>query len=188
MAEHRITLPLTDDVIAQLHAGDYVYLTGELLTARDAAHKRMCEALRKGEPLPVTSAARSSTTSAQHPRSPAPSSAPPAPPPPSAWTASPSPCSRPGLRAPSARAAAAPLSAKPSRSTGRLLPRRRRRRRAALEADPQRRSRRLRRPRHRGHPPHTRRRLPAIVCNDIYGADALQQGKAQWRREEVLGR
>ena len=28
--------------------------------------------------------------------------------------------------------------------------------------------------------------FPAIVCNDIYGADALQQGKAQWRREEIL--
>jgi fumarate hydratase subunit beta len=28
--------------------------------------------------------------------------------------------------------------------------------------------------------------FPVIVCNDIYGADALAQGKAQWRREEVL--
>jgi fumarate hydratase subunit beta len=28
--------------------------------------------------------------------------------------------------------------------------------------------------------------FPAIVCNDIYGGDALELGKAQWRREEVL--
>jgi len=53
MGEYRITLPLTDETIAQLRAGDYVYLTGELLTARDAAHKRMCEALSRGEALPV---------------------------------------------------------------------------------------------------------------------------------------
>src|SRR3970040_46287 len=53
MAEHRITLPLTDEAVAALRAADYVYLTGELLTARDAAHKRMCESLRDGEALPV---------------------------------------------------------------------------------------------------------------------------------------
>ena len=28
--------------------------------------------------------------------------------------------------------------------------------------------------------------FPVIVCNDIYGADLLEQGKAQWRRAEVL--
>jgi fumarate hydratase subunit beta len=53
VAEHRITLPLTDEIVETLRAGDYVYLTGELLTARDAAHKRMCEALARGEALPV---------------------------------------------------------------------------------------------------------------------------------------
>jgi fumarate hydratase subunit beta len=53
MAEHRITLPLTDEVIETLRAGDYCYLTGELLTGRDAAHKRMCAALSANETLPV---------------------------------------------------------------------------------------------------------------------------------------
>jgi len=48
-----VSLPLTDEVIETLRAGDYVYLTGELLTARDAAHKRMCEALARGEALPA---------------------------------------------------------------------------------------------------------------------------------------
>src|SRR5688572_25048653 len=53
MAEYHLTLPLSDADIETLRTGDYVYLTGELLTARDAAHKRMTEALAKGETLPV---------------------------------------------------------------------------------------------------------------------------------------
>lgn len=53
MNEKRIKLPLTDSVIEELSAGDKVYLTGELLVARDAAHKRFFEALQKGEPLPA---------------------------------------------------------------------------------------------------------------------------------------
>jgi fumarate hydratase subunit beta len=53
VAEHRIQLPLTEDTIEELRASDYVYLTGELLTARDAAHKRMCEALARGDAPPV---------------------------------------------------------------------------------------------------------------------------------------
>lgn len=47
-----ITTPLTDDVIEQLHAGDGVTITGTIYVGRDAAHKRMVEALDKGEPLP----------------------------------------------------------------------------------------------------------------------------------------
>ncbi len=41
----------TDD-IRSLHAGDYVYLSGTVYTARDAAHKRMKETLDRGEKLP----------------------------------------------------------------------------------------------------------------------------------------
>lgn len=48
-----ISVPFTDDSAATLRAGDYVYLTGTIYTARDAAHKRMYEALEKGEPLPI---------------------------------------------------------------------------------------------------------------------------------------
>ena len=36
-----------------LRAGDYVYITGTIYTARDAAHKRMQEALERGEELPL---------------------------------------------------------------------------------------------------------------------------------------
>jgi fumarate hydratase subunit beta len=53
MAEHHIQLPLTDKAVKQLRAGDYVYLTGTLYTARDAAHRRMVEALSKGDSPPV---------------------------------------------------------------------------------------------------------------------------------------
>jgi len=48
-----ISVPLGDRDAAALKAGDYVYLTGTIYTARDAAHKRMYEALEKGEQLPL---------------------------------------------------------------------------------------------------------------------------------------
>jgi len=47
-----IKLPLTDDIIKDLKAGDSVLLTGVIYVARDAAHKRMLESLDRGEPLP----------------------------------------------------------------------------------------------------------------------------------------
>lgn len=48
-----ITLPLTDEVARELRAGDKVLLSGEMLVARDAAHKRLYEAYNNGEELPV---------------------------------------------------------------------------------------------------------------------------------------
>lgn len=50
--ERHITLPLTEELAKTLHAGDTVYLTGTIYTSRDAGHKRMCEALARGEELP----------------------------------------------------------------------------------------------------------------------------------------
>lgn len=50
--EKRITLPLTEEIAKTLRAGDRVLLTGTIYTSRDAGHKRMCETLAKGEPLP----------------------------------------------------------------------------------------------------------------------------------------
>ena len=52
--EKHIQTPLTNEIAAQLHAGDYVYLTGTVYTARDAAHKRMQETLDQGGELPVS--------------------------------------------------------------------------------------------------------------------------------------
>ncbi|MDL2247713.1 Fe-S-containing hydro-lyase [Bacteroides sp. OttesenSCG-928-J23] len=47
-----ITTPFNNDVIKSLKAGDMIYLSGVVYTARDAAHKRMCESLDAGEPMP----------------------------------------------------------------------------------------------------------------------------------------
>ena len=49
----RIQVPLQEKDIEELRAGDYVYLTGTIYTARDAAHKRMYESMKKGETLPI---------------------------------------------------------------------------------------------------------------------------------------
>lgn len=54
MAEKiRITTPLTEEVSRTLKAGDSVFITGTIISARDAAHKVMTEALARGEKLPV---------------------------------------------------------------------------------------------------------------------------------------
>ena len=50
--EHYVNLPLTEEKARMLRAGDTVYLTGEIFTSRDAGHKRMVEALERGEALP----------------------------------------------------------------------------------------------------------------------------------------
>lgn len=49
----QIQIPIQKEIIRELKAGDYVYLTGEIYTARDAAHKRMNETLDRKEELPV---------------------------------------------------------------------------------------------------------------------------------------
>ncbi len=48
----KITLPLTDEILKDLKAGDNLLLNGVIYVARDAAHKRMVEALDQGKPLP----------------------------------------------------------------------------------------------------------------------------------------
>lgn len=48
----KLTLPLTEEVVASLHAGDSVLLSGELYTARDCAHKRMVAELDR-LPFPI---------------------------------------------------------------------------------------------------------------------------------------
>ena len=48
-----VKVPLSDEDVRSLKSGDYVYLTGTIYTARDAAHKRMQEVLDRGETLPI---------------------------------------------------------------------------------------------------------------------------------------
>ena len=50
--EKHITAPLNDSIVSELKSGDYVYITGTVYTARDAAHKRMYEAINNKEELP----------------------------------------------------------------------------------------------------------------------------------------
>ena len=51
--EQHIKAPMNREDAGKLKAADYVYITGTIYTARDAAHKRMYEALEKGEALPM---------------------------------------------------------------------------------------------------------------------------------------
>ena len=52
MAEYKISTPLNNDDLQNLKAGDRVYLSGTLYTARDAAHMRIIAAIKKGDELP----------------------------------------------------------------------------------------------------------------------------------------
>jgi fumarate hydratase subunit beta len=49
----KITTPLTDDVVRSLVSGDEVVISGIVYAARDAAHKRLCELIERGEQLPI---------------------------------------------------------------------------------------------------------------------------------------
>lgn len=51
--EKYINTPIDDKIVSELKAGDYVYLKGTVYTARDAAHKRLYEALQRGEDIPL---------------------------------------------------------------------------------------------------------------------------------------
>lgn len=51
--EKHVAAPITKDIARTLRAGEYIYLTGTIYTARDAAHKRMEEALSGDEGLPL---------------------------------------------------------------------------------------------------------------------------------------
>lgn len=51
--DQHIQTPITKETAENLHAGDFVYITGSIYVARDAAHKRMMELIEKNEPLPI---------------------------------------------------------------------------------------------------------------------------------------
>lgn len=53
MAEHRITTPVSDEVIEKLRTGDRVYITGALYTGRDSAHKKLIDLVKEGKELPI---------------------------------------------------------------------------------------------------------------------------------------
>jgi fumarate hydratase subunit beta len=49
----KIALPLTDEVVNSLRAGDLVHLSGRMYTGRDQTHRRLCALLEEGKELPV---------------------------------------------------------------------------------------------------------------------------------------
>ena len=53
MANVKITTPLTREAVRNLKAGDSVLISGVIYTARDAAHKRLCELVAEGKELPM---------------------------------------------------------------------------------------------------------------------------------------
>ncbi|MEM0380118.1 MAG: FumA C-terminus/TtdB family hydratase beta subunit [Desulfurococcaceae archaeon] len=53
MTVFRIQTPVNEEDIRKLKAGDILYVTGLIVTARDAAHRRIIEYLKSGKPLPV---------------------------------------------------------------------------------------------------------------------------------------
>ena len=53
MANVHITTPLTRDKVRELKAGDSCLISGVIYTARDAAHKRLCELVAQGKELPM---------------------------------------------------------------------------------------------------------------------------------------
>ncbi len=53
MAEYRLKTPISENDARRLRAGDVIYITGVVVTARDQAHRRALELARRGEKLPV---------------------------------------------------------------------------------------------------------------------------------------
>jgi fumarate hydratase subunit beta len=53
MGTYYLRTPITDDDVIKLSVGDTIYISGTLVSARDAAHVRIIEAIRKGEKLPI---------------------------------------------------------------------------------------------------------------------------------------
>ncbi|MDO8615990.1 MAG: FumA C-terminus/TtdB family hydratase beta subunit [Dehalococcoidia bacterium] len=188
MAEHRLRLPLSDADIEKLRTGDYVYLSGPVYAARDAAHKRMVEALSKGEPLPVD--IRGLVIYYVGPT--------PAKPGAVIGSAGPTtsermdpftiPLLEAGLRGAIGKGGRTPPIREALQrhravyflavgGAGALLARQIKSVEVVAYQDLGTEAIRL----------LGLEDFPVIVCNDIYGGDLLEQGKAQWRRSEVLG-
>jgi len=188
MAEYHLRLPLTVADTRKLRAGDYVYLSGPVYAARDAAHKRMVETLAKGEALPID--LRGEVIYYVGPT--------PAKPGRVIGSAGPTTSMRmdgftvplldaglrgaigKGGRGPEVREALAKHGAVyflAVGGAGALLAKQIRSVEVIAYED-------------LGTEAIRRLELedfPVVVCNDVYGADLLEQGKAQWRREEELG-
>ena len=188
MAEQRLQLPLSEADVEALRAGDSVLLTGGLYTARDAAHRRMVEALSKDEPLPVDTRGQVIYYVGPTPAKPGEviGSAGPT----TAVRMDPytPPLLEAGLRGIIGKGGRGPQVREALQKhravyflavggAGALLSKRIKRVDVVAYED---------------LGTEAMRRLeveefPVVVCNDVHGGDLLEQGKARWRRSEVLG-
>ena len=96
MAIWNIASPIDDRFRKKLCAGDSLSLSGVIYTARDAAHKKLADALKSGNPLPFDVKGQTIYYMGPTPARPGRSSAPAGPPPVAAWTLSPLSCCPPG--------------------------------------------------------------------------------------------
>jgi fumarate hydratase subunit beta len=188
VAEHRLQLPLSDADVERLRAGDSVLLTGGLYTARDAAHRRMVEALSKGEPLPVDIRGQVIYYVGPTPARPGEviGSAGPT----TAVRMDPYtvPLLEAGLRGAIGKGGRGPQVREALQEhravyflavggAGALLSKRIRRVEVVAYEELGTEAMRL----------LEVEEFPVVVCNDIHGGDLLEQGKARWRRAEALG-
>jgi len=188
VAEHRLQLPLSDADVERLRAGDSVLLTGGLYTARDAAHRRMVEALSKGEKLPVDIRGQIIYYVGPTPAKPGEVIGSAGPTTAIRMDATTPPLLEAGLRG---------IIGKGGR--GQQVREALRKHRAvyflAVGGAGALLSKRIKRVEVVAYEElgtEAMRRLevdefPVVVCNDIHGGDLLEQGKARWRRADVLG-
>ncbi len=187
MAEHHVRLPLTDEVVERLRVGDSVLLSGSLYTARDAAHRRMVEALSRGDPLPVDIRGQVIYYVGPTPAKPGvvigsagPTTA-------MRMDAYPIPLVEAGLRGAigkGGRGAQVREALREHRAvyflavggTGALLSKQIRRVEIVAYQELGTEAMRL----------LEVEEFPVVVCNDVQGGDLLEQGKARWRQAEVL--
>lgn len=189
MGERHITLPLTEEVIESLRAGDYVYLTGSVYAARDAAHRRMVAAVEAGEALPID--IRGQVIYYVGPTPPKPGAI--------IGSAGPTtsermdgftiPLLKAGLRGAIGKGGRGPEVRQALQEhravyflavggAGALLSKQIKSARVLAYEDLGTEAIRL----------LELDEFPVVVCNDIFGGDLLEQGKAQWRRADVLAR
>ncbi len=187
MAEHHVQLPLTDETVQKLRVGDNVYLTGRLYTARDAAHRRMVEALSKGEALPVE--IRGQVVYYVGPTPAKPGAVIGSAGPTTAMRMDPYtiPLLEAGLRGAIGKGGRGPQVREALRKhgavyflavggAGALLSKRIRRVEVVAYDDLGTEAMRL----------LEVEEFPVVVCNDVHGGDLLERGKAQWRQADVL--
>src|SRR4030043_1209151 len=103
MAEHRITTPLSDEDIAKPRVGDKVFISGYILTGRDAAHKRLIDLIKEGKELPIDVKGQVIYYVGPTPARPGKPTGPPGPPPSHRVAPSPPPLPAPGPKGRSAK-------------------------------------------------------------------------------------